>query len=323
MRRRTDSVPFFDTALCVGDENSPREWVEILPARDSDGRITTIDGRWWTLDPEEFVRRSAIPEIGLVIDYEHATDRSAKRGFEAPATGWIHDLEIRDDGIVWARVEWTPRGEASIRNKEYKRISATFAFDPARRAIRLLAGGLTNRPAFTSLAALASESEENVHMNEKQLAELRSALGLEETATPEEITAAASKRGGDPGQRSIDDFIPRADYDAAMARAQAAEAQLAAASQQARDAEIEETVSRAIADGKIAPASKDYHQAACAIEGGLDRFRAMVDAAPSISQPSGAGTSQPPTGGGRALTQEEIEVARAMGLTDDQMREVA
>ena len=49
----------------------------------------------------------------LVIDYEH----QSLKGGQAPAAGWIKDLEVREDGL-WAQVEWTGKVEKYLKRRE-------------------------------------------------------------------------------------------------------------------------------------------------------------------------------------------------------------
>lgn len=131
----------------------------------------------------------------LVIDYEHQT----LTGEEAPAAGWIKELIDKGQDGLWAKVEWTPRGEEYIKNKEYRYLSPVVMIRKSDgRAIRLHSAALTNTPAIdgmnpiaNSIGAFAPESEESVIMD--LLKKLAALLGLAETATEEEIIAAISK----------------------------------------------------------------------------------------------------------------------------------
>lgn len=85
----------------------------------------------------------------------------------------------------------------------------------------------------------------------------------------------------------------------------------------AREAEIVAAVDAAVAAGKIAPASKDYHLASCRAEGGLDRFRNMIAAAPAITAASGADRKDPPAGHAAGLNAEELAMCRAFNMTPE------
>jgi len=62
----------------------------------------------------------------------------------------------------------------------------------------------------------------------------------------------------------------------------------------------------------VAPASKDYHLAACRQDGGLERFTAMVGAAPVIAPPSTLDRRTADATPGK-LTGEELAMCRMMG----------
>jgi hypothetical protein len=93
-------------------------------------------------------------------------------------------------------------------------------------------------------------------------------------------TATALNRAQTPDPER---FVPKADHQLALNRITAFEAEAKAR----QEAEIVAAVDAAVTAGKVAPASKDYHLAACRQEGGLERFTAMIKAAPVIAPASG------------------------------------
>ncbi len=77
-------------------------------------------------------------------------DHSPERGRGSEAAGWITGLE-RDGDRVMADVEWTPLGEAAIRERRYLYVSPTFTSsykgeDGGDLGRALIGAGLTNRP---------------------------------------------------------------------------------------------------------------------------------------------------------------------------------
>jgi phage I-like protein len=93
----------------------------------------------------------------LVFDYEHA---STGEGAEAPASGWVKQIEIRGDDL-WAFVEWTERAAGYIRAGEYRYASCVIFFDrPDKESgepvpARLHSIALTNVPFMDGLTAIA------------------------------------------------------------------------------------------------------------------------------------------------------------------------
>ena len=168
--------------------DAPRE-ILLLPA----GEIPTRphDGRsaWRNPDPAGVVRATRELALDLPIDYEHQTERSRENGQAAPAAGWIKRVFERA-GAVWGEVEWTERAAEMIKAREYRFISPAFQYEKATRVVRrLLGAGLTNDPAMFMRAIANRNPREETSMD---LAKLRKALGLAETATEAEIVAAAT-----------------------------------------------------------------------------------------------------------------------------------
>jgi phage I-like protein len=129
------------------------EWIRILPA----GKVKLTDDR-----PPFLVDSRAMTDIvgafevrgnDLVIDYEHQT----MDGVQAPAAGWIKNLDPRDDGL-WAKVEWTDKALGYISSREYRYFSPVVTIDPETRRVKeLLHAALTNFPAIANLTPLAAK----------------------------------------------------------------------------------------------------------------------------------------------------------------------
>lgn len=300
-------------------EGGAPEWVELLPAG---ARVVGRDGREWVNDrPAEVVAafNAARP---LPFDYEHATDLAAPRGAPAPAAGWIEALELRD-GAIWGRVAWTPKGAEAVANREYRWHSPVFTFEKTTgRILRLEGAALTNSPNLP-LRAL-NRCEEVPAMNR-----LLIALGLTEAATEDQALGAVTALRADLATArnradtpDLAKFVPRADYDATLARATNAEQRLADQAQAARDAAIEAAVTEAVQAGKITPATLEYHRAQCRTEGGLERFRAFAAAAPVVAGASGL-EGRRPEGGAGALSEVELAVCRQLGNTPEMLTKYA
>lgn len=286
-------------------------WVQLVPAGpDVIGR----DGRRWSLpDPAVVVAAFAANGAEMPIDIEHATQLKGGRGEPAPAVGWIDAVEVRT-GSIWGRVAWCAEGAAAVATRAYRYLSPVFRFDPPTGAIRsLISAGLTNNPNL-HLAALNAAQEETTDTMDKVVLE---ALGLKPEATAAEavvaigvLTAARDTALNSAAHPDPEKFVPKADHQLALNRLGAFEA----ADKTRAEAEIVAAVDAAVAAGKVAPASKDYHLASCRAEGGLERFRAMVAAAPAITAPSGAERKDAAAAGTAGLTQEELAMCRAFDM---------
>lgn len=124
----------------------------------------------------------------LPVDYNHEE--------EGPASGWIQQLELRDDGL-WGLVSWTEKARAAIKSDELRYLSPTFALQSMDRRTGLPQGpwlfgaGLLNDPFFDSMPRVAASrgappTQENT-MNKKMICD---ALGLDESCSDDEVMAS-------------------------------------------------------------------------------------------------------------------------------------
>lgn len=288
------------------------DWIELLPAGPT---ILGQDGRAWTLpDPQSLVTAFAQRHAALVVDWEHASELRATQGLEAPAAGWIDQLAVRN-GAVWGHVAWTEKAAAQITAREYRYLSPVFAYQKAdSRIVQLLSAGLTNQPNLPLTALNREESPMPLP------AALCAALALPEAADEAAVLAAiatlktdlttARNRADTP---PLDRFVPRADHDLALARASNAETRLAAIETAQRQARIEALLTRALAEGKIAPVTQDYYRAMCATEHGVDQFEAFLAKAPALLGAVTAPPAPPPDATPKALNRAAFE---ALALAD-------
>ena len=299
----------------LSDGKAP-EWVELIPAGPT---VVGRDGRTWLFDDvaHQFVQTNfSSRAIDLPIDWEHATQRRAPLGQEAPAGAWIKQLEIRD-GALWGLAEWTPRGELQVENKEYRFLSPVFDYDDeTKRIVRMVSAALTNIPNLV-MTALNQEQLENVPV--KPSPELLKLLGLPETATAEQVFTATTAKLNATNQAlntesgNLERFVPRADYNAVESRAMNAEQALAEHKKTEHTKAVDAVITAATQAGKITPATVDYHRAMCQDEAGLTRFKAFVDAAPVVADASNLGGRQPENTV-TALNSEEQAMCKLLGV---------
>lgn len=268
-------------------DGSIPEWIELLPpGPDISGR----DGRAWILpDPNTVIRAFAANQAPLPIDWEHASEVRARQGLDAPAAGWITDLESRG-GAIWGKVDWTEPAAQQIGAKQYRYISPVFLYSAKNNAIiALVSAGLTNQP---NLKMTALNRAEDVSMSLP--AALCNALSIPPNADESAALSAIVKLQNDLAVAAnraetppLERFVPRADYDATLARASNAEAKLAEAEKAQQKAEIDGLIDAALKAKKIVPATADYYRAMCATGGGVDAFKEFVKVAPALLQDSG------------------------------------
>lgn len=183
-------------AVAKGTGGPAPEWIRLLPAPtftidgSGDGDLTLlVDELAKQLVLDDFARRGN----DLVFDYEHQT----LSGGQAPAAGWIKELEARDDG-VWGRVEWTTDAAAMIERGEYRYFSPVFDYDPQTlRVTRLHHCALTNWPRTHDQTSLTEQlaAKARAKYGEREegmktfLEKLKSALGAKLTAAKAELAA--------------------------------------------------------------------------------------------------------------------------------------
>ena len=308
----------FAAAIELDGGKAP-EWIQLFPKGPA---LETVnyDSRSWRLsDPAAVAAASMEDGLDLPIDWEHAQALKAPKGERVETAGWIKEIAVRA-GVLTGRVEWTAEGRASVESRQYKYFSPYFlAAKVGGEVWRIQHGGLVKTPAFT-MPALAKGQEEPM------LKKILEALGLAADATEEQAVAAVAalktERDGAKAAAAappLDKFVPRADYDSALARATAAEGKLASGERERLEADIKKELDAAQEAGKITPATRAYHEAQCRAEGGLQRFREFVAAAPEIAGGSGA-SGAPPDGAG-AATAAETAVAKAFGHAPEFARE--
>ncbi|MDQ0454709.1 phage protease [Rhizobium paknamense] len=326
------SMMLSDTALPA--DGASGRWIMLLPIGSFSGRDGrgpySVDG----MDGMQAVIAATAQRAGsadLVVDYDHQTQFAAVPGVggQAPAAGWIKQLQARADGL-YGLVEWTAKAAQSIRAEEYRYISPVYQHDKSGRVLRLISAGLTNVPNL-DLAAVAASAQPNQEHDMKAIAAalglsedadenailtainsvltgnaaIAAAAGLPASAKPTEIvTAIQSARGEvDPTR-----FVPIEQVTALQTGLKTLQAKI-------EGEEAETAVNRAITEGRLAPALKNW---------GLDlhkkdpaAFKAFADASPVLTATQRAGVTPPVAGSETELTSEDLAVMSQMGLSKE------
>lgn len=88
---------------------------------------------------------------------------------QAPAAGWIKDIQLRSDGI-YGVVDWTERAAEYLKNREYRYLSpVVLTQGKGRRVVALHSAALTNTPVIDAMTPIANSdkpSEEDVTQKE-------------------------------------------------------------------------------------------------------------------------------------------------------------
>ncbi|MCF6432917.1 phage protease [Leisingera sp. MMG026] len=308
---QTNSIQTLALALNSEGATAP-EWMQLTPAGpELEGR----DGRKWKMqDPEAVVQAFREDGAELPVDFEHSTQEKGAKGEPAPAVGWVTDLEARNNAL-WAKVDWLDSGRDAVASRAYRYSSPVFNFSRSTGEVsRMVSVGLTNQPNF-QLTALNREGEQEERKMDKDALE---ALGLKEGASDSDVLTAINKLKSDEAQarnraESPDPakFVPKADFDLAQNRIRTFEK----ADSTRQEEAITAAVDAAVEAGKIAPASRDYHTAACREKGGLERFSQLIDASPVIAGKSGL-DAKDPAKTTTALSDDEMAACRALGMSE-------
>lgn len=321
----------------AGERATAPEWVHLVPAGELDEKsgeriVRGRDGRRFALDTHETVLAGT--ELPMQFDWEHDSMFGSTR-----AAGWIDRLvfvsEKETDGVCsqpgwWGHVQrWTPDGRRDVEEGYFRGLSPVVRYQYREPAVEgdpapppLLRGlvnvALTNRPNLR-MALLHSEQppacapKENHMLNEEK--DLRKRLGLPETATAAEVAHATLEQLGA--------LVPRADLEAAHARAARAEAELEAAARAQHADAVKTALERAATAGKIQPASLPIYERMCATPTGFAEFLELEKTLVPVvsSEPHRHAPAPPPPGAG--LTAQQKRIAAELGLTEDQFREAA
>lgn len=304
-------------AICIElpPSASAPEQVQVLPPGPD---IVGLDGRTWNLADPAALAAAMNGHAAIPLDWEHATELLAPAGHPSPAAAWLSEWRVQSDNSIWAKAEWTAKGESAVANREHRWLSPAFFYDKAGNITKIVSAGLTNRPNLP-LTALNHRQEPPV-----ELATLNEQLGLADGT--DEATAlnslaklrtdrdAALVKAAQPPD--LKDFVPRADYDLAVNRAATAEQTLRNEHDRRVAAAAEAAVDGAVEAGKITPATRDYHLAQCRQEGGMERFAAFLEATPVVVGGE-TGTDVRPAHNTRNLTEDDMSICRQLGLDPD------
>jgi phage I-like protein len=183
-------------ALPAAPAGSVPDWVHLMPK----GPFAAYDGRgpWRYEDAAAVILESFAARPRIHIDLNHSTDTAAKMGFDAPAVGYVLEMEERDNGI-WGRIDWTERGRAALSDREYWGISPVIRFDEKTKVVRAIArAALTNDPAVATLTPLSAKEQ-----NAMFTAKVAKMLGLADDASEEDILSAMGAKMTDKAEAPL------------------------------------------------------------------------------------------------------------------------
>ncbi len=170
------------------------------------GQVESTNGSFVVDEESAALATAAMTEqaTDTPIDYEHQTlgGRYASPNGQAPAAGWIKQLEAEPGVGLLARIEWTAQAKEMLAAKEYRYLSPVALIRKSdRKMIGLHSAALTNKPAIKGMTPIvnrasgaaidpALSSPEDV----EPLIALREELSLPTDADAEAVLLAASRR---------------------------------------------------------------------------------------------------------------------------------
>lgn len=131
--------------------------------------------------------------VGILVDREHYSLDPEK---PSDAMAWAKDIRQEEDGSIWTKWEFTPKGKELWETKTLVNRSPAFYSDKlddkTYRPRELKSIGMTNTPHFEQLSNLAAARAAEVSKQEREnkMNEILKALGLAEGASEADAVAA-------------------------------------------------------------------------------------------------------------------------------------
>ena len=142
---------------------------------------------------EAFRESAKNPEWpGILVDEEHF---SLDREKSSAALAWAKDIRQEEDGSIWTRWDFTPKGRELWQSRTLVNRSPAFACTKDGKDYRpcaLMSIGMTNAPHFKGLSTLAAARAAEVNNNEGEIhmKKILAELGLAEGASEDDAVAA-------------------------------------------------------------------------------------------------------------------------------------
>ena len=353
--------------VLTADGSNPQSRIQLLP----DGQFRGIDGRptdvpHWILNSTNgfnVAQLANVAENDLVIDYEHQTVNAKNNGQPAPAAGWIKHVEYIPGKGLFADVTWTAKATAMINAKEYRYVSAVFAYDINGYVLKLAHAAITNFPALDGMDELIAAcsqkftTDETNNMDEilKLLRQLFKMPDANETQLQAALTALATSQPAEVALSAVFTTLSEQNQKIAALSAQASNpdpAKIAALSAQASNpdpaklvpielmqslhqqvavltAQLQnkdktEVIDKALSEGKLLPAQKQWATDLAATPAGLAQLKSYLDTVSGVAALSGEqqGAANAAAEKTITLTSEDKEAAKALGYSEAEYLEI-
>lgn len=207
-----------------------------------------VDGESYSSILKRFKDR----QLDIPVDYEHQTLHDV----QAPAAGWIKELSLKSDGI-YANVEWTPKAEEYLKNKEYRYLSPVINVRTKdKKALFLHSVALTNTPAIDGMTAIVNSDKAIKTEGEKPGKNEPPKVDENAAENPEEFIRGLKVMLQLPDTALLSDIENRISE---LLKSQVA-LKLEADTMrfESHKLMVEETITKALKEGKIMPYQKDW-----------------------------------------------------------------
>lgn len=212
MNEQPALTPLFNRAA-DGTFKLPEDgWFHLVPkgrfpiAGPEGPMVQVIDDRAVERMLNRFAEEAKAPNFpGILIDYDHFSYDLDK---SSVAAGWVRELKNRENGI-WGRIEWTPKGQQSLKDGEYRFVSPVWdgrdvevlagRANKEVRPVRVETFGLVNKPNLRGMVPLSNRDLSGREVpatdgpEKKQMKQVSAKLGLQPDASEEAVLAAVTK----------------------------------------------------------------------------------------------------------------------------------
>lgn len=325
-----------------------RNRIQLLPY----GEFKAVDGRpfdvpaWYLTeqngrDVADLANQS---RTQLVVDYEHQTLHKEQNGQPAPAAGWMNWFEFTPQGL-FAEVSWTDKAAKLIQEREYRYISAVFAYDTKGFVRKLFHAALTNTPALDGLDEVIAgantlffQSKEKAKESKEMKELLQQLLGLPDAQEDELKAALNAVLAAKPADESLsaDTFArlaalsqkteqPDLTQFAPVSVVQALQKQIAALNAEREADKGSELIEAALTAGKLLPAQKQWAFDVLKQPNGLAFLSSFIEnAAPvaALTQTQTQATKACEHLKQAALSIEEKAAAKMLGMSEAEFAQI-
>lgn len=227
--------------------------------------------------------------VDLAFDYFHDSDKEA--------SAWVQRLELREGNTeLWAVVDWTPKAQQKLSERELRYFSPDFAFswvDPEKGTEFenvLFGGGLTNRPFVKEMKAIVADETKGDKMTELEKAQAQiKELEKKNLKLSEDMKAVEQKMADMPQPDKVAELEAKiAALQAELAKAKGEQENMMAEKKKleeaAKLAEKEKEFNILLTEGKAVAAQKDAF-----LKGDMNEFIKLAQ--PVNLKASGSSTS--------------------------------